>query len=128
MIEKINYDYNAIDPIIEVPNLIPDDRVEEKLQTSSMTFYILVGVLIGLVVLNLFYRFFLQKCLANRRSSRDEPQVIEVVVKSPIDNVVEKTKIMETNEQSNLEMKVKVDRSELINQNNKQNHLILNKI
>ena len=106
----MDFDYNDYGLKVEEPITLADDNIKENLDRSSMDIIVLVGVLVGLVVLNLFYRFFLQKCLESRRNSshsKGEPRVI--TVKIPTEGNVKNTNLMLTNEKS-VEIK---DKSEI---------------
>lgn len=93
------------------PPLLDRIIIDDKIKESSTTVYILVGVLIGLVVLNIVYRIFLRGFCANRRNRRVEPQEVEVVV---INNAAEGTAEKKSNEKS-IETKEKFEINELIN-------------
>lgn len=90
------------------PSLIAKLDIEEVVNESKTTVFILIGVLVALVILNLFYKFFLQGFLEKRRNRRVEPQaqVIEVVVNNAKDN---DNTIKNKSIENSMEMKEKND-------------------
>lgn len=73
-----------------------------------------LGVLIGLLALNLFYKFFLQGYCACKSNQRVDPQVIEVVVNNETDKSTEnfienETKKNEIDEQEKININELID-------------------
>lgn len=75
-----------------------------------------LGVLIGLLALNLFYKFFLEGFYPCKRTQNRDPQVIEVVVNNATDQPTENTEksINTQDNEKSIEMQEKINVNELI--------------
>lgn len=97
------------------PELIKDFPFTADVIGASTIIYSVLGVLIGLMALNLFYRLFVQGYFAFMRNRRVEPQVVEVVVNNDAESIIER----KSNEKP-IETKEQFEINELINHKSKK--------